>query len=121
MTARKLTNTFYFTVEGETEKWYLEWLQKQINSNPDAKYKVFIDSKVEKSPVKRVKSMSNISKIKITHLFDYESNSASHKTQFLRTLDSLKEASKLKQIKYRSGYSNLTFELWMVLHRQNCG
>lgn len=120
MTARKLTKTFYFTVEGETEKWYLDWLQKQINSNPDANYKVFIDSKIERNPLKRVKSMSNISKVEITHLFDFESNSASHGTQFIRTLDLLKEASKLKQIKYRSGYSNLTFELWMVLHKQNC-
>ncbi|NHN35534.1 RloB domain-containing protein [Paenibacillus agricola] len=25
-----------------------------------------------------------------------------------------------KQIKYHLGYSNLTFELWMVLHKEDC-
>ncbi|GEB77771.1 hypothetical protein SIN01_21160 [Sporolactobacillus inulinus] len=39
----KLKKPFYFSVEGETEKWYLDWLQKQINNHPDAKYKAFID------------------------------------------------------------------------------
>ena len=32
-TRRKQTKKYYFSVEGETEKWYLEWLQKQINLN----------------------------------------------------------------------------------------
>jgi hypothetical protein len=36
-------------------------------------------------------------------------------------LDLLKETSKLgKQIKYNLGYSNFTFELWMILHKSNC-
>lgn len=32
-TRRKQTKKYYFSVEGETEKWYLEWLQKQINDS----------------------------------------------------------------------------------------
>lgn len=32
-------------------------------------------------------------------------------------MDSMKKAENLgKQIKYRSGYSNLTFDLWILLH-----
>ncbi len=54
-------------------------------------------------------------------MIDYESNDAVHTTQFQRTLDLLKDTSKLgKEIKYHLGYSNFTFELWMVLHKANC-
>ena len=35
---RKETKKYYFTVEGETEKWYFEWLQRTINSTPAALY-----------------------------------------------------------------------------------
>ena len=28
---RKENMTYYFSVEGETEKWYLDWLQNCIN------------------------------------------------------------------------------------------
>lgn len=27
---RKENRTYYFSVEGETEKWYLDWLQSTI-------------------------------------------------------------------------------------------
>lgn len=29
---RKKNKKYYFSVEGETEQWYLEWLEKYINS-----------------------------------------------------------------------------------------
>lgn len=54
---RKLTKKYYFSVEGETEKWYLDWLQDLIN-NSDASCKVSFNSKVEKDPVKYVKGLS---------------------------------------------------------------
>jgi hypothetical protein len=44
----KTTHKYYFSVEGETEKWYLNWLQDKINSDPAARYKVSIDSKIQK-------------------------------------------------------------------------
>ena len=37
---RKETKKYYFSVEGETEKWYLDWLQKTINSITESKYNV---------------------------------------------------------------------------------
>lgn len=71
--------------------------------------------------LKRVKSMSVLNNIEITHLFDYESNEDVHTVQFIKTLDLLKESSKLgKQLKYHLAYSNFTFELWMVLHKADC-
>ena len=46
---------FYFSVEGNTEEWYLEWLQDCINDSNDALYKVKFEKKVEKDPVSFVK------------------------------------------------------------------
>lgn len=117
----KETSKYYFSVEGETEKWYLDWLQEKINNEPASKHKVSIDSKIQKNPIKRAKSMIVLSKVEITHLIDYESNEEIHTKQFQETLDLLKNTSKLgKQIKYHLGYCNFTFELWMVLHKTIC-
>lgn len=49
---RKECRKYYFSVEGETEKWYLEWLQKQINNSDKAEYKVKIISKIINRPNK---------------------------------------------------------------------
>ena len=48
---RKLNQTYYFSVEGQTERCYLQWLQKTINAAPDTKYTVKLNVKVEKNPV----------------------------------------------------------------------
>ena len=39
MADRKENISYTFTVEGDTEKWYLDWLEKQINACSDATYK----------------------------------------------------------------------------------
>lgn len=52
---KKYTNKYYFSVEGETEKWYLEWLRDRINELDESRYKVSIDCKVEKDPYRRAK------------------------------------------------------------------
>ena len=58
MPERKETKKYTFTVEGETEKWYLDWLAEQINSCEEAKYKVSIVAKVQQSPSKFAKSQT---------------------------------------------------------------
>lgn len=40
MIKRKSTKKYFFTVEGETEKWYLEWLRDRINECEKANFKV---------------------------------------------------------------------------------
>lgn len=40
MALRKPTKKYYFSVEGETEKWYLDWLQNVINAEERSVYKV---------------------------------------------------------------------------------
>lgn len=118
---RKENLTYYFSVEGQTEKMYLDWLQSCINKSSEAKYTVKLDTKVEKDPVSRVKRMSVLGRTEITHVFDRESEDPIHTRQFEKTLCSMKEAQRLgKDIKYVLGYSNFTFELWIILHKADC-
>lgn len=117
---RKENRTYYFSVEGDTEKWYLDWLQQMINKESDIKYTVKLDSKKEKDPLSRVKRMTIIGKTEITHIFDYESDEEFHVKQFKGVLDTMKSAQNTgKRIKYNLGYSNFTFELWMILHKMD--
>lgn len=118
---RKENRTYYFSVEGETEQWYLEWLQRIINAEPNAKYTVKLDSKIQKDPLSRVKRMTIVGKTEITHIFDYESEEEIHVKQFKTALERMKDAQNTgKNIKYHLGYSNFTFELWMILHKVDC-
>ena len=45
-TPRIQTLTYYFSVEGETEKSYLDWLEQQINSQDNTKFKVKFKTEV---------------------------------------------------------------------------
>jgi len=118
---RKENRTYYFSVEGETEQWYLEWLQRMINVDPAARYTVKLDSKIQKDPLARVKRLTIVDKTEITHIFDYESEEPVHVQQFKAVLDRMKAAQDSgKNIKYQLGYSNFTFELWIILHKTNC-
>jgi len=118
---RKRNKKYYFSVEGQTEKWYLDRLQFLINNEPTSVHNVSFFCKVEKNPLKFVKSVTNIDKIEITHLLDLESTEVKHIKNFEGSLDLMKKASSLgKQIKYQLGYCNFTFELWLILHKIDC-
>lgn len=109
MAKMKTTNKFFFSVEGETEQWYLKWLQNMINSTEAATHKVSFDCPVQKNPMKRAKSMVVTGKTEIWHISDYESEEEIHVKQFRETMDNMKAANKLgKQITYKFGYSNFT-------------
>ena len=118
---RKENNQYYFSVEGETEKWYLEWLRDLINSTDEAQRRVSIDCKVEKNPVKYAKSVNIMTKTTVYHLCDYESNEPIHVKRFTDTMDNLKKVRIMrgKQLVYKFDYSNLTFDLWIILHKTN--
>ena len=74
MAQMKENRKYYFTVEGECEQWYLQWLQNQINVESTSVYKVSLDCPIQKDPVKRAKSLVVTGKTDITHVFDYESD-----------------------------------------------
>ena len=121
-TERKEIRKFAFTVEGETEKWYFEWLQDAINACEESKYKVSIVAKVQQSPKKYAKTVNPMATPKVTHICDYESNDEVHVNKFKGILSELKEANATigRKFRYNLGYSNFTFELWMVLHKNTC-
>ncbi len=117
---RKPNNKYFFTVEGQTEKWYLEWLANVINLSPEACCTVSIDCKVDKNPFHRAKSLKVLDQTEIWHFCDYESDDPQHVKEFLSVIDSMKKAEEIKTIDYKFGYSNLTFDLWMILHKTAC-
>jgi len=118
---RKETKKYFFTVEGETEKWYFEWLQRTINLTPTVLYTVKFDCHIQKDPLKRAKDLIVLEKTEITHVMDRESEEDIHVQQFKTALDRMKSAEKIgKSIKYNLGYSNFAFELWIVLHKADC-
>lgn len=118
---RKLSKPFYFSVEGETELWYFQWLSRTINAAPEAGFKSSFDCKIEKDPVSRAKGMSVLGKVVIAHIFDRESEELVHTQQFATTLERMKDAQHLgKSITYKLGYSNYAFDLWMVLNKAEC-
>lgn len=121
MIKRKNTLKYYFSVEGETEQWYLEWLQDQINNAPEAGSKVSFNKQIQKDPLKRAKSLAIMDKVEIWHLSDYESSEEVHVKQFRETMDRMADTKRLKkQITYKFGYSNFTFDLWIILHKMDC-
>ncbi len=121
-TEKKENRRYVFTVEGETEQWYFDWLQEQVNSCNESKFTVSIVTKVQQSPRKYSKTVNPLATPKVTHICDYESNDEVHVTKFKKILSELKDANSTtgRQFKYCLGYSNFTFELWIVLHKQIC-
>ena len=119
---RKENRKYVFTVEGENEQWYFEWLKDKINACPESKYNVSIVAKVQQSPKKYAKTVYPIATPAVTHICDYESNEPFHVAKFENILDELKTANSTigRKFTYSLGYSNFTFELWMVLHKQAC-
>ena len=68
-----------------------------------------------------MKSLSIVDPVVVTHFFDYESNDTEHVQQFSTVMDQMKAAEKSgKSVTYQMGYSNYTFDLWMILHKADC-
>jgi len=112
----KTTQEFHFSVEGETEKWYFEWLSRQIKNDPKATKNAKIICKI-RSPIKYIRGLVMIFPVEVTHVFDYESHDPIHTSRFKKTLSDMNEAEGLgREVKYASGYSNFAFELWILLH-----
>ena len=115
---RKPQREYYFSVEGETEQLYLSWLQNQINTNAEVKERVKFDIKVEMNPISRVKGLKILQTTEIVQIFDMEGERESDIKRFNGVLAQMKTAQRQgKTVKFILGYSNLSFELWMLLHK----
>ena len=54
------------------------------------------------------------------HICDVESTDKYHLDKFENILKEMKEAKREKNIQYHLGYSNFTFELWLIMHKKDC-
>ena len=105
------TRKYTFTVEGETEQWYFEWLRDQINLCPNRTYNVSVDAKVQQSPRKFYKSINAKTTPQVIHICDVESNDRVHVDKFNKILSEMKEAKSQKRITYILGYSKKLLNL----------
>ena len=109
---------YFFSVEGETESLYLEYL-KQLILAQDLRIANPVIRVEKLSPLKVVKKLSLLQSCIITSVFDVEDDT-NHKQHFENILKEMKQAEKLgKSIKYELAYSNIDFELWIILHKKD--
>ena len=115
---RSLRNKYYFTVEGHNEDWYFDHLKELIEGNSN--YLVKFVKKCQYSPLKFAKRYSSVYNSDLWHIRDFESKEPEFQKIFKSELDELKEVNKTKTgVSYYLGYSNLCFELWMILHKMD--
>ncbi|MBQ7265664.1 MAG: RloB domain-containing protein [Firmicutes bacterium] len=113
---KRITNRYYFSVEGECEKLYLQRLDNIIKGE-NSPFNVAFSVKVEKHPLKYIKALPITEKTTVYHLIDFGDMGETEQKTFKNALDNMKEAQKYKSVIYKLGYSNLTFELWLILHK----
>lgn len=120
---RKEARQFNVSVEGiNCETMYFDHLAKLINSS-EASYKMKLNCK-KMSPISFAKRNSYrpadkygkkfIPYIHIQDIEDY--NDEKQLDKFKSLIDDIKTAEKDYGVMYELGYSNYTFELWMLLH-----
>lgn len=119
MNQRLQNNQYFFSVEGKTEILYLEHLQKLVRAEENRiANPVF---QIEKcSPSKITRKITFIQPCTITSVFDVEDSDTEHRNRFENTLKEMREATKLgKAITFDLAYSNIDFELWIILHKKD--
>lgn len=112
----KSKRTLYFLVEGETEKWYLEWLAEQLTAASDCFWADFrIGSHM--APDSFAKRMQPPLHSCVYTLLDFESTDPAHEARFFAQLREMRHTGARRGIDFRLGYANYAFELWLILHR----
>lgn len=108
---------YFFSVEGETEELYFEHLKKLILAE-EARITNPVFQIEKGTPSKCVKKISVIHPCTITAVFDVEDTD--QRKYFENTLKEMKASERLgKSIKFELGYSNIDFELWIILHKKD--
>ncbi len=121
---KKESRQFFVSVEGiNCEKMYFEHLARLINSSGRNTYNLKIDPK-KMSPLEYAKRNAykpqekggkrTLPYIHVQDIEDYYDDY--QRSKFFRMIDEMKDAEQRFGITYKLGYSNYTFELWMLLH-----
>lgn len=117
---RKKHFQYYFMVEGQTEKWYLDHIKKLINENAELDASVSFIIDIGKELMSIVKRLSSPYETILYCLVDCESKEPEHVQAFENTLRKMKIAKDTgKAVKCELGYSNYAFDLWIVLHKKD--
>lgn len=112
-------NQYYFSVEGETEVLYFKHLQNLIRSVENRKANPVIRAERIK-PSSFLKKISIIKLSSIVAVYDVEENDLEHRKRFEGILKEIKNAESLgKSVKFELAYSNIDFELWIILHKKD--
>lgn len=121
----KQSRKFYISVEGiNCEKMYFEHLAYLINHSTCSKYNLAITPRVA-SPMDFAKrnvqhskeAQKKGTKFPFIHIQDIEDYyNESFKNRFFALIDEIRQAEKEFGITYMLGYSNYSFEIWMLLH-----
>lgn len=130
MVKLKQSLKYNISVEGEVcETLYFKHLSKLINNTQQADYKVSFDIK-KKNPSSFYKSRVNTyakkkkskgkSKEYITyfHVQDIECFNT-HNAQFVALINEIKKLEKEYNVQYDLGYTNFSFELWIIIHKKD--
>ena len=123
--SRSESRQFHMSVEGANcERLYFEHLAKLINCSGQNKYNLKISPKAMSplqyakrtayKPVDKQRGGRNLPYIHIQDIEDYYDTEQRQK--FYRIIDEMRTAERTFGISYCLGYSNYTFELWMLLH-----
>ena len=121
---KKESRQFNISVEGiNCEKMYFEHLAKLINSS-DSTYNLKVAPRkmspmqyARRNAYKPVATRKDNKKLPYIHVQDIEDYySEFHKNKFFGMIDEMRKAEREFGISYELGYSNYTFELWMLLH-----
>lgn len=122
--SRRESRQFHISVEGiNCEKMYFEHLAKLINSDNRSTYNLKVAPK-KMSPVEYAKrnaykpvDKKKNKKIPYIHVQDIEDYYDNYqRKKFFEMIDEMRKAEKQFNLTYALGYSNYTFELWMLLH-----
>ena len=122
---KKESIQFNVSVEGANcERMYFEHLAKLVNSSNRSTYNLKVDSRKMSpmeygkrnahKPAGKQKGNKKIPYIHVQDIEDYYDDF--QKTKFFKMIDEIRMAEKEFGIIYKLGYSNYTFELWMLLH-----
>lgn len=122
---KKESRQFNISVEGiNCEKMYFEHLAKLINSSDRSTYNLKVDprkmSPMEYAkrnahkPMEKRKGNKRVPYIHVQDIEDYYSDY--HRAKFFGMIEEMRTVEDKFKIHYELGYSNYTFELWMLLH-----
>lgn len=122
--SRKESRQFNISVEGiNCEKMYFDHVAELINTSNENKYNAKITCK-KTSPGQFAKRIAyrpvekkRNKKIPYFHVQDIEDYyNLTQQKMFYQLIDEIKQTEKEYGITYQLGYTNFTFELWLLLH-----